>query len=409
MKGESTALVGEPHVGSTSLLLKLSDPDTLGRYLGAHADRFTFSYLEFLGLEEDFTASSFWAEALEPLERDVNLDVTVREALLKAAEAAYARRPMMQLFRLLGRRKRPLVLLLDEFDCLLQHRNFQSHQFFATLRRLASHSQGLVVITASRWPLARMQSWGRQLHPSGSSLFSHMISVRLSSFEERYVVELLDWAGDRFDDADRQFIRRIAGRNPFLVQAAASVMLETGDTGLARLTKAGTKFYERIDHHFYELWSNLDDNARTAAVILSLMELGGRAPRGSFAFGEIEQVQNFGPELSRLNELGLAERVGRKGWQFDTEHLLFWQGERWTVAAQAFTWWVRDVVIAGQRPLPTFDEWLADHRYVGVVTQEQWDRLLNAVRSLPDWAGRGVGVLAGSLAQELLKRLTPGL
>jgi hypothetical protein len=114
-------------------------------------------------------------------------------------------------------------------------------------------------------------------------------------------------------------------------------------------------------------------------------------------------VDAFGPELRKLAERGLAERVG-EGLQFDWDHLLVWQGERWKVGAESFTWWVSDVVIAGVRQVPAYDEWLENKRYRLLLTQEQWDHLVGAVRNAPEWMVRGVG----SLAQALLEELTRG-
>jgi hypothetical protein len=122
-----------------------------------------------------------------------------------------------------------------------------------------------------------------------------------------------------------------------------------------------------------------------------------------FAYGEIERVDAFGPELRKLAKRGLAEQVG-EGWQFDREHLLLWRGGRWTVGAQAFAWWVRDVVIAEARRVPTYDEWLAKKCYRFLLTQEQWDWLVDAVRNAPEWAVRGVGALGRALFEELVRR-----
>ena len=146
--------------------------------------------------------------------------------------------------------------------------------------------------------------------------------------------------------------------------------------------------------------SELD--CRDTAVILCLVELGGRAAEHEFSYGEIERVDAFGPELRKLAKRGVAEQVGR-GWQFDLEHLLLWRGKRWTAGAQAFTWWVRDVVIAEVRRVPTYDEWLRGKRYRCLLTQEQWDWLLNKVRSTPEWAARSVAKLARALFEELVR------
>ena len=403
--GESTAVVGEPHIGKTSLLLKLQDPDTKRTYLGSAANQFQFRFVDLLDIGPGYTPFDFWSEILEPLDTQPFTAGAIRPYWEKAKSSGFGRLPMMGLFRALGQNKQCLVLLLDEFDSLLTHHGFQQADFFASLRSLATLSGGLAVITAGKSSVAAMNESIRAPLAAGSPRFNYMIEVRLLPFKERSVAEILGWADGHFDTADRHFIRRIAGRHPYLIQAAAAVMYEISETGQTRLATAGTRFYGRIAHHFDALWANLQDNVRTAAVILSLMELGGQAAGGQFAFGEIERVHKFGPELAHLEDLGLAERVGRLGWHFDTEHFLLWQGERWTIAPQAFTWWVRDVVIAGQRRVPAYEEWLADHRYRGVLTQEQWDTLVTVVKNLPGWAKRGVGTLARTLAEELLKKL----
>ena len=246
-----------------------------------------------------------------------------------------------------------------------------------------------------------MNECGRSLLEVGSPFFNNFIEVRLVPFDNETADALLNRAGDTFSADERRFIRRVAGRHPYLLQAMAATLLETA--GNDRQVRAAKEFYNRIAFHFDDLWYTLDDYSRTAAVILSLVELGGRALGKDFAYGEIERVDAFGPELQKLAELGLAEQVG-EGWQFDSRHLLLWRGQQWTVSAQAFTWWIRDVVIAGKRQVRTYDEWLERKAYRFLLTQEQWDRLVEAVRRMPDWAMRGVVGLARALIEELIGR-----
>jgi len=396
---ESTAVVGEPHIGKTSLLLQLADGATRRAYLGDDARCLVVSSLSLLPVGNDYTPVDFWEEALEPLaERSGHK--TTAQRLKKAAEANYARRSLERLFNHLGRQERWLVLLLDEFERLLIHPNFQDPAFFARLRTLATRTGGLALVTATRLSVAEMNEQGRGLLDIGSPFFNNMIEVPLSPFNEESVDALLDRGGEAFSLDDRRFVRRVAGRHPFLLQAMAATMVEI--TGDDRQARAAERFYERIPFHFDDLWRSLDDRTRTTAVILSLVEWGGRVLGQGFSYGEIERVDGFGPELSKLAERGLAERVG-EGWQFDREHLLLWRGKRWTVGAQAFAWWVRDVVIAEARRVPAYDEWLANKRYRFLLTQEQWDRLVGAVRNAPEWAVRGVGALARALVEGLVR------
>lgn len=397
---ESTAIVGEPHIGKSSLLLQLADEDTLRIYLGDDARCLVVFPLDLQPISSNYTPTDFWAEVLEPLQGHPGHRTTAR-LLEQATEAGYARRALERLFNHLGKQGRRLVLLLDEFERLLIHRNFQDPSFFALLRSLATRTGGLALVPASRLSVAEMNEQGRGLLDTGSPFFNNVIEVRLRPFDEQTVDALLDWTGELLSLDDRRFIRRVAGHHPFLLQAMAAALVEiTGDDCQAR---AAQSFYEGISFHFDDLWRGLDDRTRTTAVILSLVELGGRALGRDFSYGEIEKVDAFGPELRKLAERGLAEQVG-EGWQFDRKHLLLWHGERWTVGAQAFAWWIRDVVIADARRVPAYDEWLANKRYRFLLTQEQGDWLVGMVRNAPEWGVRSVGALARALFDELVRR-----
>jgi hypothetical protein len=398
--GESTAVVGEPHIGKSSLLIKLADEASQQTYLGQDAQCMAVCLMDLHPVGNDYTCATFWEDALEPLAEQPD-GATIAPLLEQATQSGYARRSLERLFNHLGQNDKKLVLLLDEFERLLIHPNFQDPSFFALLRSLTTRTGGLAMITASRLSVAEMNDQGRRLLEIGSPFFNNVIELRLRPFDEITIGKLLDQAGEAFTSNDRRFIRRVAGRHPFLLQATAAAMLET--TGDDRQAAAAERFYERISYHFDDLWRTMDDHTRTTAVVLSLTELGGRALGQSFAYGEIEKVDNFGPELRKLADRGLAEQVGG-GWEFDWQHLLLWRGEQWTVGAQAFAWWIRDVIIAQSRQVPTYDEWLLDKRYRLLLTQEQWDILVKAVRSAPEWAMRGVASLARTLFKELVRR-----
>lgn len=344
--GESTAIVGSSRLGKTSLLLKVADKSTEQAYLGDSAQKLIVSMMDLELIGSELTPAIFWQEALEPLQELGGHQIT--HYLQKAAESGYTRRQLERLLRHLALKGCPLVLLLDDFDQLLSHPNFQESGFFALLRSLSIRTAGLVLLLASRLSVAEMNHLGWPLLTTGSPFFSIFIEMKLRPFDEQSVGLLLDQADKALSSDERRFIRRVAGRHPFLLQAMAASMIES--TGNDRPAPASERFYRQVTSYFENLWNTLDDHARTTAVILSLIELTSRASGKKLTYGELEESDAFGFELQRLAKLGLAEQVCQE-WPFDREHLFTWREKQWTVGTQAFLWWVRNTALSGSKQI----------------------------------------------------------
>lgn len=402
--GESTAIVGEPHAGKTSLLLKLADKETQKRYLGDDARCFVVSFLDLQPINSTYTPTTFWEKALEALRKHPG-HPSVAQHLTATARVEYAQQHLEQLFNLVNVQGRRLLLLLDEFERLLIHPNFQDPAFFALLRSLSTLTGGLALILASRFTLAELNRRGHGLLPVSSPFFNFCVEVRLDNFDEQTVGMLFDKAGEVLSTQDRQFARRVAGRHPFLLQAMIATLIDT--QGQDHLVPCAEVFYNKISSHFDDLWRTLDDRTRTTLVILSTVELGKRALGQRFACGEIENITALGHELKSLSAHELAEQVGKnKRFQSDQRNLLLWQGQRWTVGAQAVAWWVYDVAIAETRKVPAYDEWLSKKGYRLLLTQAQWEWLVGTLRTAPELVGRGIGPLARALLNEVVGKVT---
>lgn len=398
---ESTAIVGEPHIGKTSLLLLIADRDTQEQFLKDDAKRIVVSFKDLQPISAEYTPSEFWQEILEPLQdKPGHSSITTR--LNNAKEQNYSNGTLKKLFQNIEDRGQTVVLLLDEFDRLLSHPNFKDPSFFAGIRSLSTTTGGLVVITSGRLTIAEMNSKGQGLlgeNVDTSPFFNNFIEVKLRPFTSEMATKLLQRVPGTFTDQEIFFIRRVAGRHPFLLQAMAATLYET-PMGTDRHLQAAEKFYNRINFHFDTLWNALDDKAKTTAVILSLMDLDGYSAGSSFSYGEIENVDVFDAELRHLADLGLAEK-NQNAWKLDVKHGLIWHGEPWTIGAQVFTWWVRDVVISKSRSLKEYDQWLADKRYRLLLTEQQWNNLTKIVKSAPEFITQGVGALAKSIFKEI--------
>jgi len=379
---ESTAVVGEPHIGKSSLLIKLADEATQRDYLGEDSHRLIVSLLDLHPIGSDYTPGGFWEEALEPLWQ--YSDYTDR--LKWVVQEKYSRRSIEQLLNHLSRCNQCLLLLLDEFERLLCHPNFQVPAFFALLRSLATHTGGLVLVVASRLSVAEMNMCGRSLLEFGSPFFNNLIELRLQPFSKEAAEELLNRGSSVLSFYDLSFINRVAGRHPFLLQAMAATLLETEGQDSDRRNRAAERFYQQIYHHFDEVWQTLDDRARTGLVVLSLVELGWRALGSKFPKKPIEEIaEKFMPELQRLECMGLAERIDSG---LEDEVLPPLKGMEWVVSTPIVVRWVHDVVIAGTHQVPGYDRWLEDKKYGFLLTQGRWNSLVGIARNAIDWVAQ---------------------
>ena len=374
---ESTALVGEPHIGKSSMLLKIAEEKTGQAYLGQDLAGATFCQIDLHPISNLYSPDMFWSEALEELEMR-SISESTRQRLDRARDQNYSRRSLERLFNHLGQQDKKLVLLLDEFDRLLSHPAFRESNFFPLLRSLTTRTGGLVVVPASRLSVAEMNDRSRGLLETGSPYFNNIIEEKLGPFSDETIDLLLAQAPDLIFPEDRKVINHVAGKHPFLVQAIAAALAEE-EPGPERHARAVARFYGRVSYHFDDLWHSMDDRTRATAVVLSLLGLGGQTLGLGFASDGIGQVRELGPELQRLDGLGLARPVVEEP-SSDWQYTILWQGRQWTIGAQAFAWWVREVAITGGRPFPSFDDWLANERYRAILSPEQWDWLLNTVR-----------------------------
>lgn len=401
---QSTAIVGEPHIGKTSLLLQISDSNVQKRFLSDTAKKFVTVFTDLQPISVEYTPFDFWNDALEPLrEKPGHSSIAIK--LNHAKEEKYKNTALRRLFEHIAERNQVLVLLLDEFDRLLSHPNFKDSSFFAGMRSLSTITGGLVIITSSRLSVAEMNIKGHELlggNVETSPFFNSFIEIKLRPFSPETANQLLQRVPNVFTPQEILFIRRVAGCHPFLLQAMAATLYETPKSITERQVQAAEVFYQRISSHFDTLWQTMEDKVRTTSVILSLIELGGRSTGKSFSIEEIENVSAFDTELRKLEILGLAEKV-KDGRSIDFRHGLMWRGEPWTICAQVFTWWVRDEVISKGHELKEPDEWLADKKYRLLLTEGQWNELVKLVKSAPEYLTKGVGSLAKSIIQELIR------
>jgi len=268
-QGQSTAVVGEPRSGKTSLLLYLSAPETRDDLYGSNArEKLVFSFVDNQALGGDCNQARFWELALHPFyERVIRLGPDPYSPLIQAyrtcQENSFGTFTLERLLAQMNAEGWRFVLLLDEFDALLHHTVLSCAEFFGGLRTLASRSRGaLALVIASRCPLTDLNRETQQFSRTGSPYFNFLDEITLGPWPDKDVTELLGRAGDRFTTADRRFITKVAGGHPYLLQVAAFELWETYAEGQEdphrRWQQAGQSLYDKaalILDDTWRLWS----------------------------------------------------------------------------------------------------------------------------------------------------------
>jgi hypothetical protein len=400
--GQSTAIIGEPRTGKTSLLEYLRARETQMELYGHNASRIVFCHIDSQLLGPEFTQSQFWQYALQPLYDEViegqGENTRIAQAYRTCIENKCGNFVLERLIALVEQAKYRLVLLLDEFDTLLHHPILNSAEFFGGLRSLVSRSRGaLVLITASRQSLSVLNKETQEFNRTGSPYFNFLDEIVLSPFDDRSVFQLISRAGDRFDADDHLFLVRVCGGHPYLLQVAAAALWEAyeeEDDPHTRRKFAGEELFDNaaaIIGDTWRLWSKEMKKTFTAfALGHSSLMLGGK----SFDVDELtRELPTLGPEIRTLLKQG-----------YITEDVGYASGYR--VRPEAFLWWLSEELIRTVRDDGAFEAWIRVQEWDGLVKAGEKRQLSSAARALGGILKEGINTFIKGAAEGTAKGLT---
>ncbi len=288
-RGQSTAIVGEPRSGKTSLLLYLSAPEMRTALYGTEGERrLIFSYLDAHTLGMEFTPVQFWEQALQPLYEQLVVsthDTELSQLYAACHDTGYNSFALERLFNQLETTDKRLVLLLDEFDLILHHPRLNSAEFFGSLRSLASRSRGtLALIIAGRFPLGRLNTDTQQLSRTGSPYFNFLSEVTLGPLAQREALLLLNQGLERFSSADIHFITVLAGGHPYLLQVAACELWEIyedePESAQGCRRQVAELLYSEVALTLADTWRLWPPEMRCAFTAVALQHLNALVPPG---------------------------------------------------------------------------------------------------------------------------------
>jgi hypothetical protein len=382
--GQSSAIIGEPRSGKTSLLDYLSAPEFRSELYGAAGERFLFQFIDSQTLGVQFTQAQFWEYALQPFfERVVAPDPAgpLGQAYEFCQQNSFGTFSLERLFTKMTLEPWRLVLMLDEFDQLLHHPILNCGEFFGSLRSLTSRNRALALIIAARSSLGELNEATQEMSHHGSPYFNFLDELMLSPLTDRDVAELLDRASERFSPDDCQFVLQVAGGHPYLLQAAGYELWETYEEGepdaLRRRAEAGRRLYDKAAMVISDTWRIWEPATKRAFATIALMQLNLPHLEGI----ELDDsLQDLGPERTFLEKQGyvmMAESMPGG----------------WMVRPQAYLWWMADELLRAVREEAVFEAWLRALEWETFFRQGDREPLARAARLIGDGLKGGAYIL----------------
>ena len=371
-QGACSGVVGNPHVGKSSLLRRLLEPNVSEPFM-TQAAHYLFIEVDFQSFVSTDTPDEFWAYVLEECIIQQSAVETFFQRLLDARHFDSQR--LLAAFTRLGQAGYRVVLLLDEFDYLFNLPQFATLDFLGPLRVLAMKSDGLTLVTASRLTVAQLNRQAAIYKDAvrGSDLFNYLEEIPLGSLPEQ---DVQSWLSAHFESTDLiSDIRALAGRHPLLLQLAAELFYDADWEHEITYRDLQANFLQKAETQFQDVWDYLEPRAQIALAICTLTHLGGQLPSGErFSLEETDQYLTwYGREVRDMWRQGTLE-IDPYG--------------RAQIGSMAFLAWIAENKIVGTRgeePQDAFTQWLADKQYKlgGLVTQEEMTWLQKTWQSIP--------------------------
>ncbi|GAB4492357.1 MAG: hypothetical protein OHK0031_15390 [Anaerolineales bacterium] len=403
-RGQSVALSAEPRAGKSSLLGYLAAPETRAALYGADAARYIFACMDTSVFNAGFTPAQFWSLALAPLaEKLAKQPQPELAAVYRTSKAeGFGVSTLEKIFARLQAAGLRLVLLLDEFDTLLNHPVLNKSEFYSGLRSLASRYESLTLVIASRQPLEELNASTQQFSLMGSPYFNFMSQITLGALTDKEAADLLRRA-DCFSAEDRGYLLFVAGTHPYLLQSAASALWEAyADDEVERQTRweiTARELLETVRPTLADTWRAWSPATRKALTIVALDNLPRLLAGKEFDMDALLTAFSlYGAEVEALAKRGFltAESASRTGYR---------------LSAQVCYWWLAAELTRSLRPQEGEEDlgsWLRAQQWDGLIKGEEKTQLKRALTALTALLKTGAETLIKTAVETYIKGLAAG-
>jgi len=227
----------------------------------------------------------------------------------------------------------------------------------------------------------------------GSPYFNYCLEYPLGAFTLPEISELLDRAGDHFNQRDREFIITVSGRHPYLAQAAAATLWEAhvdGLKGMARYRTAALELYRETERHFADTWRLWQNEFRIVIATVALTQIPRLVAQPNLLeIGLLDDLAKYSPELVKLERVGIV-----------THH----DGNGWNIAQNAFLWWLVDELQrAIRQDNSDFKDWLDKPQMAVMPKHQEQETIKSAVKKVLAALDKGAMALIDALVKKFVE------
>ena len=402
--GQSTALIGEPRTGKTSLLNYIAEPDMQKNLYNEQAGKVHFAYFDAQILGDHFTQSDFWMHAFIVL-KDAEVfeaGTPLAEAFKECKKSGYSTFMLERLLARMHTQSLRLVLVIDEFDALLFHPILNRGEFFGGLRSLTSRYESLAIIIASRQSLTVLNEKTQELSRTGSPFFNIFEEVPIPPLDDNEISKLLGRAGKRFNQETRQHLITLAGGHPYLLQVAAHALWDAYEDGEKDATKrwkmTGDTLFRQSRTVLDDTWRYWSPEMKKVFTIVALDSMPALIGQKHFDLSKLSSsLNNFGSELRSLESRGFIHK--------DTNSNMV---SGYMINAEVMLWWLADQLTLVLRNEDDLGAWLRQNQWDGMFTIGEQNQLVKAANGMGGFLKGGIETFIRAAAEGFGRSISGG-
>ena len=313
------AFYGGSGMGKSSLLKILTYPQIWQQ----QGQDYTKVYVVYLNCTDinPFSPCGFWREILYLLEDEAedNLQVCINEIL---QQKIIEKDCLRKILKKIGKQKKFLLLLIDDYDAALCcHNQYSENEmltFLSEFRNLAVHSREGQYLSTILTTFRRLNELGPKLLPNGSPWYNHYLFQPIKPYSKTQVLrEFFSSSSSRcirISQSLQEGILAIVHGHPALLQNAGHLLHDKLKQGrIPDIERFIQDFQSRTEQIFDNIWKFSTDEEQILMMLIALSSLEGRLGNKKYALGDIERIfSQKARELIDLEERGIIKQIEKE-------------------------------------------------------------------------------------------------